>query len=155
MAQFVGTVLAYFSGEVLGGAWAALQAAVARPAGGVEGLCRAHDAFLQTVLARCLLTSNAAAVLDLLDGCLQLALAFAAQLSAAPRFWDLDTAAAGLAATHARFHQYAVYLCSVAGKLADGGFHDAQLAAFVLRVNFNGFYSPAPAPAPVATAAVA
>lgn len=78
--------------------------------------------------------------MDLFNSCLQLAVQFDAQLTATPRFWELDAAVAALTQTHAQFHQYAVFLCTVAGKLADRGFQETQLAAFVLRVNFNGFY---------------
>ena len=119
--------------------WDEFQAEL-RGVGELEAVRTAHQTYLKKMVFRGLLNSKAKPVMDVISEIFSVVLRFQAQLRSGAEFWHKPAVLTSLAATHRKFRECTVFLAAVAGKLASTGYQP-HLDDFLLRLDFNGFYS--------------
>lgn len=109
------------------------------PEGGLDGLLRAHEEYLNRITFRALLSTKAAPIIKIVDDVLESALTLRSQVTRIANLLEADAAFIPVLKTHEKFKGRTKFLYAVISKLVVKGYQP-HLELLLLQLNFNGFY---------------
>ncbi|XP_071960845.1 gamma-tubulin complex component 6-like [Antedon mediterranea] len=146
MQHFVNVIQGYIANQVVNVSWEEFKRNLKTNVQNLDDLHNRHAEYLNKALFRCLLNKKAAPVMKIITDIFCLILKVRTQLVSSRWFYDPDIhqvvhpAFQTIRSSYSAFKEYSGFLYKVVSKLVTRGYQP-HLEEFLLRLNFNDFYS--------------